>query len=89
MSMGTTVTLQETNDGELFIEIPDEMFDTLGWDEGTELAWSVVGDSIRITKAVEEGLLQQSGMAGGVPSLSGGDAAVQQGDGDLVGEPSF
>ena len=54
MSMDTTVELQQTDDGELFLEIPDELFDTLGWGDGTLLDWAVVGDSIRISRAVDQ-----------------------------------
>jgi bifunctional DNA-binding transcriptional regulator/antitoxin component of YhaV-PrlF toxin-antitoxin module len=59
--MDTTVKLQELDDGELFLEIPEEVFETLGWDDGTVIDWTVVGDSIRISKVPDE-LLKQSGM---------------------------
>ncbi len=72
MSEPTTVTLQEHDDGELFFEIPDAIWETLGWDEGTVLDWTVVGDSIRITKVPDE-LSGQSGVAGNVSSVERSD----------------
>lgn len=88
MSETSTVTLKELDNGELFFEIPDEIFDTLGWDEGTVLDWTVVGDSIRIVKVPDE-LLGQSGVAGDVSVVERVDEAVDFGDGELVGEPSY
>lgn len=88
MSEASTVTLQELDNGELFFEIPDEIFDTLGWDEGTVLDWTVVGDSIRIVKVPDE-LLGQSGVAGDVTTVERVDESVEDGDGELVGEPSY
>ena len=41
MQLGTTVTLQEAADDELFFEIPDELLDTLGWEDGTVLQWEI------------------------------------------------
>ena len=88
MSEPTTVTLQELDNGELFFEIPDDVFDTLGWDENTVLDWTVVGDSIRITKVADESV-RQSGVVGDVSYVSRSDGGVVQGNGDVVGEPSY
>jgi hypothetical protein len=54
MTTSPTVELQENDDGELWFEIPDELLESLGWGEGTVLDWSVVGDSIRISKVPDE-----------------------------------
>ena len=54
MTTPSTLDLQETDDGELFFEIPDELLENLGWEEGTVLDWTVVGDSIRISKVPDE-----------------------------------
>ena len=51
--MQTKLTLEETEDGDLWFELPDELLDTLGWDDGTLLEFTVVGDSIRISKVPE------------------------------------
>jgi hypothetical protein len=88
MSNITPITLQETDDGELWFEIPDAIWDTLGWDEGTVLDWTVVGDSIRISK-VPEKFHGQSGVAGDVSGVERSDITVETGDGGVVGEPSF
>jgi hypothetical protein len=33
------VVVKETEDGELYIELPPELLETLSWDEDTELMW--------------------------------------------------
>jgi antitoxin component of MazEF toxin-antitoxin module len=48
--MGTTVTLQENENDDLFFELPEELLDTLGWDDNTEVEFTVIGNSIRISK---------------------------------------
>ena len=93
MQLGTTVTLQEAADDELFFEIPDELLDTLGWEDGTVLQWDVIGDSIRISRApdqtVGEDLLpEQSRVVRAVETVERSDGPVDEGDGDVVGEPS-
>jgi hypothetical protein len=92
--MNAVVELQETDDEELFIELPDELLDTLGWGDGTVLTWDVVGDSIRISRAPEETLGEallpgQSRVVRNVESLEGGDGSVDDGDEGVVGEPSY
>ena len=87
MTTHPIVELQETDDGELFLEIPDELLESLGWGEGTLLDWTVVGDSIRISKVPDE-LPGQSGVDGDVSVVERGYITVERGDGDVVGEPS-
>jgi bifunctional DNA-binding transcriptional regulator/antitoxin component of YhaV-PrlF toxin-antitoxin module len=82
--MDTTVKLQELEDGELWFEIPDPIWEQLGWGEGTVLDWTVIGDSIRISK-VDPGL---SGVAGNVSVVERGDLQVEEGDGVVVDESS-
>jgi bifunctional DNA-binding transcriptional regulator/antitoxin component of YhaV-PrlF toxin-antitoxin module len=72
VSEPTTVTLQELDDGELYFDVPDAIWETLGWDEGTVLDWTVVGDSIRITRVPDE-LSGQSGVAGNISSVERSD----------------
>lgn len=88
MSLDQTVTLQEHEDGELFFEIPDVIWEQLGWDEGTVLDWAVVGDSIRITKVPDE-LLGQPGMAGNVTTVERSHEGMDEPDDGVVGEPSY
>jgi hypothetical protein len=94
MTTGTTVELQEADDGELFLEIPDDIFELLGWDNGTVIQWDIVGDGIRISKAPDDAigevlLPEQSRVDRGLPSLSAGGGGVQSEDAEVVGEPSF
>lgn len=44
-------TLQEMDNGDALLSIPDEILDSLGWEDGTELDISIVGNSIRICRA--------------------------------------
>lgn len=43
----TNVTVQETANGDLYIQLPDELMNDLGWTEDTELVW-VIEDAGRI-----------------------------------------
>lgn len=36
-----TVTIQEDENGDLILPLPDELLKELGWDEGTTLYWRV------------------------------------------------
>jgi hypothetical protein len=38
------VTIEETEDGELFFQLPDEQIERLGWVEGTELEF-IIGEN--------------------------------------------
>ena len=40
------VEVQESENGELFIEFPDELIDELGWKEGDILNWDLKGEGI-------------------------------------------
>jgi len=33
------VQVKESDDGDLYIELPDDMIEELGWSEGTEVLW--------------------------------------------------
>ncbi len=92
--MTQTIKLQENDNDDLWFEIPDELLDTLGWEDGTVLQWTVVGDSIRLSRVpdgeVGEALLpEQSRVVRSVPGVPGSDGGLQQDDGDVVGEPSY
>ena len=46
-----TTTVQQYNDTQdLFIEIPHHILQNLDWEEGDELAWSIKGNQIILTK---------------------------------------
>jgi hypothetical protein len=40
----TKVTVQETANGDLYIQLPDELMNDLGWTEDTELVWIIEDD---------------------------------------------
>jgi bifunctional DNA-binding transcriptional regulator/antitoxin component of YhaV-PrlF toxin-antitoxin module len=44
------VEVQESDQGELFIEFPDELIDELGWKEGDILNWDLKGEGIVLSK---------------------------------------
>ena len=44
------VEIQESDQGELFIEFPDELIDELGWQEGEILNWDLNGEGIVLSK---------------------------------------
>ena len=59
---GYIIEIQENNSGDLFIELPEELIDELGWQEGDILNWDLKGDGIVLSKVhdasgyqVEEG----------------------------------
>jgi bifunctional DNA-binding transcriptional regulator/antitoxin component of YhaV-PrlF toxin-antitoxin module len=47
--------VQEDQDGELFIELPDEVIEDLGWQEGDVLNWDVRGEGIILSRVNDEG----------------------------------
>jgi bifunctional DNA-binding transcriptional regulator/antitoxin component of YhaV-PrlF toxin-antitoxin module len=42
--------IQEDDNGEQFIILPDEVIEDLGWQEGDILNWDVKGEGIILTK---------------------------------------
>lgn len=44
------VEVQETEYGDPFIELPDDLLDTLGWQEGDILNWDLKGEGVILTK---------------------------------------
>ena len=44
--MSYYVELEEDNNGDLFLMIPDEVIETLGWEDNTLLTWDIKGDGI-------------------------------------------
>lgn len=53
MSKKYTLTLEEDNDGELFVTLPDDVIEELGWLEGDVISYSVDGDAFMLTKVEE------------------------------------
>jgi hypothetical protein len=48
------IEVQEDQDGELFIEFPDEIIEELGWQEGDILSWNLKGEGIVLSKLNDE-----------------------------------
>lgn len=48
------IEVQEDQDGELFIEFPEEIIEELGWQEGDVLSWNLKGEGIVLTKVNDE-----------------------------------
>jgi hypothetical protein len=42
--MKNSLVVKEDEQGELYIELPDELMEEMGWDENTELVWTVYDD---------------------------------------------
>jgi hypothetical protein len=43
-SMNNNLIVKEDDSGELYIELPDELMEQMGWNEDTELVWTVYDD---------------------------------------------
>jgi bifunctional DNA-binding transcriptional regulator/antitoxin component of YhaV-PrlF toxin-antitoxin module len=48
------IEIQEDQDGELFIEFPEEIIEELGWQEGDILSWDLKGEGIVLSKLNDE-----------------------------------
>tara|TARA_E500000318_G_C3519602_1_gene195787 strand:+ start:468 stop:647 length:180 start_codon:yes stop_codon:yes gene_type:complete len=44
--MSYFVELQEDDNGDLILPLPEEVIETLGWKENTLLTWDIKGDGI-------------------------------------------
>ncbi len=44
--MSYFIELEEHEDGDLFLTLPEEVIETLGWETGMLLTWDVRGDGI-------------------------------------------
>ena len=53
--MSYYVEVEEDQDGELIIQIPEEIIETLGWVENTLLTWDIKGDGIILQRLNGEG----------------------------------
>jgi bifunctional DNA-binding transcriptional regulator/antitoxin component of YhaV-PrlF toxin-antitoxin module len=48
------IEIQEDQDGELFIEFPEEIIEELGWQEGDILSWNLKGEGIVLSRLNDE-----------------------------------
>tara|TARA_B100000073_G_scaffold289858_1_gene252393 strand:+ start:49 stop:228 length:180 start_codon:yes stop_codon:yes gene_type:complete len=53
--MSYFVEVMEDDDGDLVIQIPEEIIETLGWAENTLLTWDIKGDGIILQRLNGEG----------------------------------
>jgi bifunctional DNA-binding transcriptional regulator/antitoxin component of YhaV-PrlF toxin-antitoxin module len=51
--MNYIVEVQEDDNGNPFITLPDELVDELGWQEGDVLDWDLRGNGVVLTKVNE------------------------------------
>jgi bifunctional DNA-binding transcriptional regulator/antitoxin component of YhaV-PrlF toxin-antitoxin module len=48
--MSYILEIQEDENGESFIAFPDDIIETLGWQEGDVLEWKLKGNGVLLTK---------------------------------------
>jgi hypothetical protein len=61
MTQPTFITkVLETEDGELFLEFPEELLDAMGWGEGTVLDLEIIAGNL-IIRASSEDSSEQTG----------------------------
>lgn len=53
--MSYYVELEEDVNGDLFMPIPEEVLETLGWETGDLLTWDLKGDGIILQRLNGEG----------------------------------
>ncbi len=53
--MSYFVEILENDDGDLIVQIPEEVIETLGWVEDTLLTWDIKGDGIILQRLNGEG----------------------------------
>jgi len=53
--MSYFIELEEHEDGDLFLTLPEEIIETLGWETGTLLTWNIKGDGIVVQRLNGEG----------------------------------
>lgn len=51
----TKMVVKEDENGDLYIDLPDELMEEMGWDENTELVWTVADDgTIGLRKRIDD-----------------------------------
>ena len=59
MNAFTTKVQQYNDTQDLYIEIPHYILQNLSWEEGDELAWSIKGDQIILTKVKDSSSIKE------------------------------
>ena len=57
--MSYFIELEEHEDGDLFLTLPEEVIETLGWETGMLLTWDVKGDGIVVQRVNSESGYEQ------------------------------
>ena len=52
--MSYFIELEEHEDGDLFLTLPEEVIETLGWETGMLLTWDVKGDGSIVQRVNSE-----------------------------------
>jgi bifunctional DNA-binding transcriptional regulator/antitoxin component of YhaV-PrlF toxin-antitoxin module len=48
--MDYTLEIQEDDNGDFFIQFPDDVIEELGWEEGDILEWKLKGNGVVLSK---------------------------------------
>jgi hypothetical protein len=54
MSTNYIIEVQENEEGDCFIELPEDLVEELGWLEGDVLSWDLQGEGIVLTRINDE-----------------------------------
>jgi bifunctional DNA-binding transcriptional regulator/antitoxin component of YhaV-PrlF toxin-antitoxin module len=57
--MSYFIELEEHEDGDLFLTLPEEVIETLGWETGMLLTWDAKGDGIIVQRLNSESGYEQ------------------------------
>lgn len=57
--MSYFIELEEHEDGDLFLTLPEEVIETLDWETGMLLTWDVKGDGIIVQRVNSEAGYEQ------------------------------
>ena len=71
-------TCTEDDDGNVILDIPEELLETLGWGEGTLLDISTLANSIVLRKVEPASEPATDSPAGGEGSVEGGDSPAER-----------
>ena len=48
------IEIEEDQDGELFIQFPEELIEEFGWETGDILSWNLKGDGVILSRVNDE-----------------------------------
>jgi bifunctional DNA-binding transcriptional regulator/antitoxin component of YhaV-PrlF toxin-antitoxin module len=71
-------TCSEDEDGNVVLDIPEELLETLGWGEGTLLDISTLANSIVLRKVESASESETDSPVAGEGSVEGGDSSAER-----------